>query len=82
VQEIWYFLAGEGEVWRQGPEGDERTVRVGPGSALTIPLGCCFQFRNTGSGELRFLCVTTPPWPGEAEAMVEPEAGPWRLITD
>src|SRR5206468_3378367 len=70
VEEVWYFLEGQGEVWRQAPDGTARTVSVAPGSALTIPLGCRFQFRNTGSGELRFLCVTMPPWPGEEEAMV------------
>src|SRR5437870_9179729 len=77
VQEMWYFLEGEGEVWRQATDGASRTVRVGPGSALTIPLGCRFQFRNVGVGDLRFLCVTTPPWPGEQEAIVEPAAGAW-----
>jgi mannose-6-phosphate isomerase-like protein (cupin superfamily) len=77
VQEIWYFLDGEGEVWRQSPEGEALTVRVTAGSALTIPLGCRFQFRNTGADELRFLCITTPPWPGEQEAIVEPNLGAW-----
>lgn len=79
VREIWYFLQGEGEVWRQSPEGGAQTVRVSAGSALTIPLGCRFQFRNSGSGELRFLCVTTPPWPGEAEGIVEPTMGAWSV---
>jgi len=77
VQEIWYFLEGEGEVWRQSPDGAARVVRVTPGSALTIPLGCRFQFRTTGGGDLRFLCLTTPPWPGEQEAIVEPDHGFW-----
>lgn len=77
VREIWYFLEGEGEVWRQGADGTARVVRVGPGSALTIPLGCRFQFRNVGAGDLRFLCMTTPPWPGEDEAIVEPGEGAW-----
>jgi mannose-6-phosphate isomerase-like protein (cupin superfamily) len=72
VEEIWYVLEGEGEVWRQAPDGQAVTVLVSPGSALTIPLGCRFQFRNTGSVALRFLCITTPPWPGEQEAIVEP----------
>src|SRR5260370_39366491 len=48
VQEIWYFLDGEGEVWRQAPDGSAVTVLVSAGSALTIPLGCRFQFRATG----------------------------------
>jgi mannose-6-phosphate isomerase-like protein (cupin superfamily) len=77
VQEIWYFLEGQGEVWRQAPDGTAVTVIVSPGSSLTIPLGCRFQFRATGPGDLRFLCITTPPWPGEEEAIVEPDQGPW-----
>jgi mannose-6-phosphate isomerase-like protein (cupin superfamily) len=77
VHEIWYFLEGEGEVWRQAPDGATLIVTVRPSSALTIPLGCCFQFRSLGAGDLRFLCVTTPPWPGEQEAIVEPQAGAW-----
>jgi mannose-6-phosphate isomerase-like protein (cupin superfamily) len=79
VQELWFFLEGEGEVWRQSPDGNAQTESVRAGSALTIPLGCRFQFRNTGRDELRFLCVTTPPWPGEEEAIVEPEVGVWRV---
>ena len=78
VEEIWYVLEGEGEVWRQAADGEAQTVRVTPGTALTIPLGCRFQFRCTGDGALRFLCVTTPPWPGEQEAIVEAEAGAWQ----
>jgi len=77
VQELWYFLEGEGEVWRQAPDGTASTVTVTPGLALTIPLGCRFQFRSVGNGDLRFLCVTTPPWPGEHEAIVEPAIGAW-----
>jgi mannose-6-phosphate isomerase-like protein (cupin superfamily) len=77
VQEIWYFLEGEGEVWRRAPDGSAVAVIVGPGSALTIPLGCRFQFRATGAADLRFLCITTPPWPGEEEAIVEPDHGLW-----
>jgi mannose-6-phosphate isomerase-like protein (cupin superfamily) len=80
VQEMWYILEGEGEVWRQGPDGQGQTVSVTPGSALTIPLGCRFQFRSTGLDDLRFLCITTPPWPGEHEAIVEPDAGAWKVI--
>ncbi len=59
------------------PDGEARTVKVSPGTALSIPLGCRFQFRSAGPGDLRFLCITTPAWPGNEEAIVEPEAGPW-----
>ena len=67
VEEVWYFLAGTGQVWRR--QGDwERVVDVTAGVSLSIPVGAHFQFRNTGESPLRFLIVTMPPWPGEDEA--------------
>ena len=68
VEEIWYFLDGQGEAWRRQDDHDE-TVPVRPGMSVTIPTGTQFQFRNAGSGPLRFLCVTMPPWPGKEEAI-------------
>ncbi len=74
VEEIWFFLTGDGEVWRRHAAADE-TLRVGPGSSLTIPVGTCFQFRALGEAPLTFLIATVPPWPGDAEAVRV--AGPW-----
>lgn len=62
VEEIWYILEGEGEVWRKLGEQEEVTP-VHPGISLTIPLGTHFQFRNTGSEPLCILITTMPPWP-------------------
>ena len=74
VAELWYFLAGAGQVWRR--QGDEEEiVDVQPGLALSIPLGVEFQFRTLGDEPLRFVIVTMPPWPGADEAVVV--AGPW-----
>ena len=68
IEEIWYFLQGQGQVWRR--QGDqEEIVEVGPGICLTIPTGTHFQFRNTGEEPLCFLIATMPPWPGEQEAV-------------
>ena len=68
VEEVWYVIAGEGQIWRrQG--GHEETVGIGPGVSLTIPLGTHFQFRNTGTTPLCIVILTMPPWPGEEEAM-------------
>ena len=67
VEEIWYFLEGEGQVWRkQGMR--EEVVDVHAGISLTIPTGTHFQFRNTGSTPLRFVIANMPPWPGAEEA--------------
>jgi mannose-6-phosphate isomerase-like protein (cupin superfamily) len=76
VDEIWYFLQGQGEVWRK--QGDqEECVTVQPGVCLTIPLSTHFQFRNTGKENLCFVIATMPPWPGADEA--EAVKGYWQL---
>lgn len=70
VEELWYVLEGVGAVWRCPPAQDPvhvRPVRAGPGDALTIPPKWSFQFA-AGGEELRFLCFTSPQWPGEEEA--------------
>ena len=67
VEEIWLFVEGRGEMWRQ-QEGREEIVPVEPGVCLTIPVGTHFQFRCTGNETLRAVGVTMPPWPSEAEA--------------
>ena len=65
VEEIWYFLGGSGKVWL---DGGVREVQ--PGSTVVIPTGSAFQFEATGDEPLRFLCYTSPPWPGDDEAIV------------
>lgn len=71
VEEIWYVLQGTGRVWRcpEGMAADSvAPVDVGPGDALAIPAGWKFQFSAGEDETLRFLCYTSPPWPGEDEA--------------
>ena len=68
VEEIWHFVSGSGEMWRE-QEGREECVLVGPGVCLTIPLGTRFQFRSFGPEPLAAIGVTMPPWPGEGEAV-------------
>ena len=67
VEELWFVMSGHGEVWRK-LEDEEAVVAVGPGSALDMPLGARFQFRNTGDEPLVILIATMPPWPGADEA--------------
>jgi mannose-6-phosphate isomerase-like protein (cupin superfamily) len=68
VEEIWFVLGGSGEMWRASGDRDE-VVAMGPGVALTIPLGTRFQFRATGRESLTAVAVTMPPWPGPDEAV-------------
>jgi mannose-6-phosphate isomerase-like protein (cupin superfamily) len=75
VEEVWYVTAGRGQVWRK--HGDhEAVVDVGPGTALTIPVGTHFQFRAVGPEALSFVMCTMPPWPGPHEAVRVPDYWP------
>jgi mannose-6-phosphate isomerase-like protein (cupin superfamily) len=75
VEEIWYFTAGEGRVWRRPPSGQAVIDEVRPGSALVIPTGWSFQFQASATTDLRFLCYTSPPWPGDDEAAPVDDGG-------
>ncbi|HET6868554.1 MAG TPA: amino acid racemase [Solirubrobacteraceae bacterium] len=74
VEEVWYFLRGEGEMWRKSGEAEE-VVPVSPGVCITIPLGTSFQFRAGGDEPLAAIGATIPPWPGAGEALIL--SGPW-----
>ena len=68
VEELWYVLAGAGELWRRQGEREE-VVALRPHTGHSIPLGTHFQFRNPGPEPLVFVIVTMPPWPGMDEAV-------------
>jgi len=69
VEEIWYFLAGLGEMWLgEADRGD--VVDVAAGTCITIPVGTRFQFRSIGEEPLTAIGTTMPPWPGPGEAVV------------
>ena len=70
MEELWYFIEGQGEVWRRAPGAPAGEVTpVQPGTAIDLPLRTHFQFRNTGTQPLRFIILTMPPWPGDEEAV-------------
>jgi len=78
VEEIWYVLAGSGEMWRK--QGDrEEIVTLEPGVCLTIPIGTHFQFRALDSAGVVVVGVTMPPWPGDDEALAV--EGYWPLAS-
>ncbi len=75
VEEIWYVVSGKGSIWRS-QEGVERIDPLGPGTALTIPLGTAFQFR--AEGELPLSRSWRSPCPhGLAWTRPCPPEGPW-----
>ncbi len=67
VEEVWYFISGRGQVWRQAG-ATESVVDVEPGVSLSIETGVRFQFSNAGDEDLCFIITTMPPWPGADEA--------------
>lgn len=74
VEELWYVVAGAGQMWRS--QGDRaEVVDLYPGLCLSIPVGTCFQFRAAADQALAAVAVTLPPWPGEGEALAV--QGPW-----
>jgi mannose-6-phosphate isomerase-like protein (cupin superfamily) len=74
VDEIWYVVSGQGEMWRRQAD-QEQTVPLEPGTCLSIPAGTHFQFRAAETAPLTAVAVTMPPWPGDDEAYEVP--GPW-----
>jgi len=71
VEEIWFFTAGHGRMWRRLASREEIT-EVAPGVSITIPTGTHFQFRCDGGEPLEAVAVTMPPWPGDEEACAVP----------
>jgi mannose-6-phosphate isomerase-like protein (cupin superfamily) len=67
VEEIWYVLSGQGEMWRSAG-GQEEVVALAPRMCLTIPVGVGFQFRSQPAEALAAVAITMPPWPGDGEA--------------
>lgn len=67
VSEFWYVLEGQGEIWRD--DGRESSVTsLTAGTAIDIPVGTAFQYRNISDSDLKFICVSMPRWPGDQEA--------------
>lgn len=75
VDEIWYVVAGSGDMWRRQGMHQE-VVALRPGVCLTIPVGTHFQFRASRHEALAAVAITLPPWPGETEAVQV--TGPWQ----
>jgi mannose-6-phosphate isomerase-like protein (cupin superfamily) len=67
VSEFWFVLEGRGEIWRDN--GVESSITVlDPGTSIDIPVGTGFQYRNISDTDLKFICISMPPWPGDSEA--------------
>ena len=76
VEELWFIIEGSGQFWRK-IDGDYTMVKIGKGTSLNIPKNVDFQFRNDGPMNLEAIIVTTPPWPGNHEAIIS--EGHWEV---
>src|SRR3977135_2519310 len=74
VDEIWYILSGQGQMWRRQAERQE-TDPLRAGTWLSIPAGTHFP-RRAADAPLAAVGVTMPPWPGDDEAYDVPGAWP------
>lgn len=76
VSEFWYVLEGHGEIWRENGSENSVTTLVS-GTTIDIPQGTSFQYRNVSNDDLKFICITMPPWPNDAEATYI-DGGKWK----
>jgi mannose-6-phosphate isomerase-like protein (cupin superfamily) len=60
--EVYYILAGDGSM-----HINEESFAVGPDSTIYIPSGARQYIKNTGKGNLKFLCIVDPAWREEDE---------------
>ena len=58
VDERYVLIAGEGLV----EVGADDPALVGPGDVVAIPAGVGQRITNTGTTDLVFLCICTPPF--------------------
>ncbi len=71
VTEVWYILAGHGELARwDSPNATDQPTRLALMADMSVAIRphIPFQFRATGLSPLHLLLLTTPAWPGAAEA--------------
>jgi mannose-6-phosphate isomerase-like protein (cupin superfamily) len=74
VEEVWYVVAGRGELWRRQAEREE-VVALEQGVCVTLPRGTHFQFRASPTEAVSVVAVTIPRWPGDEEVEIVP--GRW-----
>lgn len=67
VHEAYIIESGEGLM----TVGEEEPFAVGPGEVVSIPVNSPQSIRNTGTGDLVFLCVCTPRFSQECYTSLE-----------
>ncbi len=65
TSEVYYILEGKGEM-----HIDDETQTVTPGQAVYIPPDSKQYIKNTGSVDLKFICIVDPAWRQEDEEVL------------
>jgi mannose-6-phosphate isomerase-like protein (cupin superfamily) len=63
--ELYDILEGDGEI-----HIGTRSAPVHPGQIVLIPRGRAQYIKNTGTGDLVFLCIVTPKWQAADEELI------------
>lgn len=74
LDEMYFVLAGSGEIWRQAA-GRSAVTALRPGRWVQMPAGSRFQYRASRHSSLVFLVVVMPGWRPHLFHVVE--GGPW-----
>jgi mannose-6-phosphate isomerase-like protein (cupin superfamily) len=65
TSEVYYILEGEGEM-----HIDDEVEKVVPGQAVYIPPESKQCITNTGTTDLKFICIVDPAWRVEDEEVL------------
>jgi mannose-6-phosphate isomerase-like protein (cupin superfamily) len=66
VSEVYYIMDGQGLM-----HIDAESFEVGPECAIYIPPNARQYIKNTGSSDLKFLCIVDPAWRKEDEQVLD-----------
>jgi len=76
LYEMFFVLAGKGQVWRSGG-GYEGVTRLHPGRWVAMPPGTAFQYRAEADADLVFLVMVVPGGRRSDTGHSTTAAGPW-----
>jgi mannose-6-phosphate isomerase-like protein (cupin superfamily) len=65
TSEVYYILEGEGMMFV-----DDETAEVRSGQAVYIPPNSTQHIKNTGTSDLKFLCIVDPAWRPQDEEVL------------
>lgn len=65
TSEVYYIIEGEGDMYI-----DDEIEKVVPGQAVYIPPNSKQYIKNTGTTDLKFICIVDPAWRVEDEEVL------------